>query len=64
MADPQANMRDQRDNLNASNLNSQHVLANQSFTNPTHVQNLHHADNMVINIQISYNPNASTEPEL
>jgi len=32
--------------------------------NPTHVQTTHHADDMVINIQLLYNPSAPIKPKL
>ena len=54
----------QRSNSNVSNLNSQCVLDDQMAPNSTHVQTTYHTDDMVINIQLPYDPSAPTEPKL
>ena len=64
VADPQTNIMSQHDNPNVSNLNPQHVLNNQMAPNPICVQTMHHTDDMVINIQLLYDPSTLTEPKL
>jgi len=64
VADPQTNMMSQCGNSNVSNLNPQCVLDNQMAPNPTHVQTMHHADDMVINIQLPYNSSTPMKSEL
>ena len=63
-ADLQTNMMSQHSNSNVSNMNSQCILDNQMAPNPTCVQTTHHVDDMVINIQLPYDPSALMEPKL
>ena len=62
--DPQTNTLNQCSNLNTPILNSQHVSVKHSILNSTYVQIMYLSNNMVINIQLLYDPNALTEPEL
>jgi len=60
----QANMRNKHGNLDPFKLTPQHVLDEQPPFNPTYSQAMHIEDDMVINIQLLYDPNVPMEPEL
>jgi len=57
-------MRNKHGNLDPFKLTPQHVLDEQPPFNPTCGQAMHIKDDMIINIQLLYDPNAPMEPEL
>jgi len=57
-------MRLKHDNSNPINSNSQHVFSNEQYSIPIHGPTTHNKNINVINIQLSYDPQAPTELEL
>jgi len=57
-------MRNKHGNLDPFKLTPQHVLDEQPPFNPICGQAMHIKDDMIINIQLLYDPNAPMEPEL
>jgi len=64
VAELQDNMRLKHDNPNPINSNPQCIFSNEQHSIPTHGPTAYNEDVNVINIQLPYNPQASTEPEL
>ena len=64
VAELQNNMRLKHDNPNPINSNSQCVFSNEQHSIPIHGPTAYNEDINVINIQLPYNPQASTELEL
>jgi len=64
VAKHQANTRTKHNNLMSSNSNPQHVLNKEHQPNTTCGTTTQMEDNNVINIQLPYNPQAPTKPDL
>ena len=60
----QANTRTKHNNLMSSNSNSQYVLNKEHQPNTTCGTTTQMEDNNIINIQLPYNPQAPTKPDL
>ena len=64
VAEHPTNTRDQQDSLMPSKHNPQRVPTEHTHSNPIHSQAACNQDDTIINIQIPYNLNTPTEPEL
>ena len=64
VAEHQANMKTKHNNIMSSNLNPQCILNKEYQSNTTCSTTTQMKDNIVINIQLPYNSQAPTKPDL